>query len=263
MDIANLDTSALDTAAKFFRTMQKAGANLTGPMQDRTKRRNFVEYLEKGCPKINDNGEVVTNQLPEGHELARLILGDDYITPEEMAEAYSFNYTEEQLEHFENTLPDMEKLLQHRQDDSILYPQPSVEQCLVELVVMNDFQLEGRWFNEQKQKFAHEDKTSAGGWLSLRKNGYPGSFNETWQTQKELLSEDERVPNVAEAYCGFSAYHKIRGVWLLKNKYLRTLSVSAGGRRVDVGGFGGVGLSVGGYWDGSRGGGLGVSSARK
>ena len=77
MNIANLDTATLDTVAKFFRTMQKAGADFTGPMQDRTKRRNLAEYLENGCPKVNNNGEVVTNQLPEGYDLARLILGDD------------------------------------------------------------------------------------------------------------------------------------------------------------------------------------------
>ena len=36
--IAHLDTASLDTAAKFFRTMQKVGADFTGPVQSVTKR---------------------------------------------------------------------------------------------------------------------------------------------------------------------------------------------------------------------------------
>ena len=109
-NIAHLDTTVLDTAAKFFRTMQKAGADFTGPMQSITQRRNLVSYLEMGCPKLGDNGGVVINQLPKGHKLARLILGDDYITHEEITTAYDFNYTEEQLEHFADTLPDRQTI---------------------------------------------------------------------------------------------------------------------------------------------------------
>jgi len=45
--------------------------------------------------------------------------------------------------------------------------------------------------------------------------------------------------------------------------YVRTSSVGSGGLRVGVGFFGSGGLVVSLYWGGRRGGGLGVSSARK
>lgn len=53
-DIAHF-TSALDTAAKWFRTMLKAGASLPQlmlPIDNKEARTNLVEYLAAGCPKI-------------------------------------------------------------------------------------------------------------------------------------------------------------------------------------------------------------------
>jgi len=61
-NIAHLDTRVLDTAAKFFRTMQKVGADFTGPMQSVDKRNNLVEYLKLGCPDVYGGG--VINMTP-------------------------------------------------------------------------------------------------------------------------------------------------------------------------------------------------------
>ena len=55
-DIANL-TAALDTGAKFFRVIGGEGVTLEEfmrPVQDRTARRNLVQYLRAGCPKIGE-----------------------------------------------------------------------------------------------------------------------------------------------------------------------------------------------------------------
>ena len=71
-------TAVLDAAAKFFRVMVKAGASLeqfNAPMQSIAKRRNLVAYLKLGCPKVDGSG--VT---PSPSDLARLILGPDFIT---------------------------------------------------------------------------------------------------------------------------------------------------------------------------------------
>jgi hypothetical protein len=59
------------------------------------------------------------------------------------------------------------------------------------------------------------------------------------------------------------AHYEKTGKRLLKDWYSRTLSVASGGRRVDVGYFGGYGLGVGGYWDDRRVCPLGVAASRK
>lgn len=100
-NIAHLDTSALDTAAKFFRTMQKAGADFTGPMQDTKQRRNLVTYLQMGCPKVNDNGEMMMPELPRGEGLCRDILGDYFLSTKEMSVAFGFEYSGRCLDFFE------------------------------------------------------------------------------------------------------------------------------------------------------------------
>ncbi|MDR3547733.1 MAG: hypothetical protein P4M11_05625 [Candidatus Pacebacteria bacterium] len=48
-------TGSLDTAAKFFRTILKAGVGLEQlmlPVDNRTARANFVAFMAAGCPKL-------------------------------------------------------------------------------------------------------------------------------------------------------------------------------------------------------------------
>ena len=49
-----------------------------------TARRNLAAYSKMGCPKVNNNGETINPTLPDGEELAYLILGDDYLSPEDV-----------------------------------------------------------------------------------------------------------------------------------------------------------------------------------
>jgi len=264
-NIANLDTASLDTAAKFFRMMKKARVDFTGPMQSVAKRRNLAEYLQKGCPKANDNGEVVTSQLPEGHELARLILGDDYITPEEVATAYGTSYSDEQLEHFADTLPDTQTILWLRANRYMLIAGPSKEMNLLEVRKLDNkifYSKTKGWYAENCQTFSRDDKVVAGEWLAIRKDEVPNSFSKTWKEQQDLITEVEHVPNAPEVSYAVTAYYKVRGIYLLRGKYVRTSSVSAGGHHVNVGNFDGDGLNVNNYWDDNRNGNIGVSSAR-
>lgn len=265
-NIAHLDTTVLDTVAKFFRTMQKAGANFTGPTQSIVKRRNLVSYLQKGCPKLSDNGEVV-NEFPEGHELARLILGDNYITPKEMTAAYNFNYTDEQLEHFADTLPDLETLAWLNANDYILVATSPTKLNLLQIRELDNnlfYSKTKRYFVIKKEKFAKTNMVKAGGWLAIRKKAVPNSFRKTWKEQQDLITKVESVPNASEVSYAVTAYYKIRGIYLLRSKYVRTSSVDAGGVRVCVGLFGEDGLSVNGRWDYDRvDGGLGVASYRE
>ena len=265
--IAHLDTSVLDTVAKFFRVMQKAGADFTGPMQSISKRRNLVSYLEMGCPKLGDNGELLT--LPEGHELARLILGNDYITPEEVATAYDVGYTDEQFEHFADTLPDMDTILWLRINGYMLIAGPPKDMNLLEVRELNNqlFYSKMKGFyakDNQSYEFAtiQTDVVKAGEWLMINKGEYQNSFNKIWDEQKCLLAEIERIPNVSEVGYAVTAYYKIHKIYLLPFYRVRTSSVSKDGYHVEIGKLCGNGLEVGDYKDNLRYLYVGVSSAR-
>lgn len=262
-------SGVLGTVAKLIRLTEKEDVEWSHwqhPTNNVTARRNLAEYLQKGCPKVNDNGEVVTNQLPEGHELARLILGDDYVTPEEVATAYGVSYTDEQLEHFADALPDTQTILWLRANGYMLIAGPTTELNLLQVRDLDNqlfySKTEG-WYAEDKEKFAQADVVNAGQWLAIRKEAVPNSFSKTWDEQQDLITKVEHVPNAPEVSYAVTAYCKVRGVYLLRGKYVRTSSVDAGGVHVYVGDFDEDGLSVSDYWDGYRGDNIGVSSARK
>ncbi len=177
------------------------------------------------------------DNVPKGYELATLILGDDFISPEEvaMANAYGVNYyTEDQLKHFRDTLPD-EKILQwYQTHDYMLEAGPPTD-----------------------------DKVVAGEWLAICKEEVPNSLRKTWEEQQDLITEVEYVPNVREVSYAVTTYFKVRGIYLLRGKYVRTSSVSGNSNHVNVGDFGKYGFRVNSYCDGSRYGNIGVASARK
>jgi len=260
----------LDTVAKFHRLLAKEGVesdHINVPNNSMVKRRNLADYLKMGCPKVNRNGEVVTNQLPKGHELARLILGDDYITPEEVATAYGVSYTEEQIGHFADTLPSLERITWYKANNFMLVPGFIRDLNLLQVRELDNkvfySKTEG-WYAKDKEKFATDDKVKAGEWLAIRKEAVPNSFNKTWAEQQDLITEVEHVPNAPEVSYAVTAYFKVRGIYLLRGKYVRTSSVSADGDHVNLGYLDEDGLYVHNrYWDGYRHDGFGVASARK
>lgn len=268
MNIANLDTATVDTVAKFLRTMKKAEADFTGPMQSVAQRRNLVAFLNAGCPKINfDEGSVVQSTLPEGEELARLILGDDLITPEDIEAKTGIRYTDEQKAHAIETMPtDLETLQKIKADGMMMVFGPSEDLSLLEVRDLDNqlfYSKKDGWYAKDKEKFARTDKVRAGEWLIIRKTPVDGSTSKNWSEQSAMAKSGDRVPNAAEMSYAVTMYYKVRNVYLLKDIYVRTSSVDAGGRRVFVGHFGSGGLRVVHFWDGHRRSDLGVASARE
>lgn len=259
----------LGTMGKFTANLHHRGVTpemIYAVNRNASKTDNLAHYLKRGCPQINDNGEVVKNQLPEGHNLARLILGDDFITPKEVATAYNVTYSDDQLEHFATTFPTLEKIVWCKSNKAILIPGFVRDLNLLETRELDNklfrSNTEG-WYAEDKQKFSRDDKVTAGEWLMIRKEAVPSSFSKTWKKQQTLITEDEYVPNTSEVSYAITTYYKVRSIYLLRGKYVRTSSVSADGGHVLVGYFDGDGLSVDSYWDDRRYDVIGVASARK
>jgi hypothetical protein len=200
------------------------------------------------------------------YELARTILGKDFISPEDIAKSrLGIVYTDDQLTQFGGTLPTQEVLEWCRDNSYMLVAGPAKEMSLLEVRELKSeyfYSKSEGWYAESKQKFSRDDKVGVW-WIMLRKESVANSTSKTWNEQFALLSKQEVVPNVAEATWGVTTYKAVRGVYLLGNIYVRTSSLDSGGHRVCVGGFGAGGLYVHYCWDDSQSDGIGVSAARK
>lgn len=197
---------------------------------------------------------------------ARSILGNDFISPEEMSAAYDIIYTEDQLKNFGDTLPDKKTLRWYLAHNYMLVAGPPMELNLLQVRKLDNnlFDLKTKgWYAESDQKFAQNNKVTAGEWLAIRKGAAPNSFSKTWSRQQHLITEDEYVPNIPTVSYAVTAYFKVRGIYLLCDKYVRTSSISADFNPVIVGRFGEDGLRVYDCWEGEHSGGIGVASARK
>ncbi len=163
---------------------------------------------------------------------ARFILGNDFISPEEVARVYGFSYTEDQLAHFADTLPDFETLMWLRTNGYMLVAGPNEDlnlfgvralDCLL-FYPHDDYEC---WYIDEKQIFSRTDIVRGGQWLMLRKEGVPNSRSKRWSEQSKLVALPEYIPNVAEVSYGVTAYQKVRGVCLLKDHRFYTSSVNA------------------------------------
>lgn len=208
---------------------------------------------------------VLRNVTPQqkGYEPARTILGDDFISPEEVAEARGISYTEEQLKQLADTLPPAEMLQWCKDNDYAVVAGSPTEMSLLDVRSAKSSlfysKTEG-WY--AGQPFAANEKVVCQ-WLAIRKTEVINSLNKKWDAQQKLLSKDEEVPNAAEMSWFITTYYKVRDVCLFKGIYVRTSSVTSDNRRVNVGGWGGSGLNVHYFWDDFYHSYLGVSASRK
>lgn len=205
------------------------------------------------------------------YDLARSILGKDFISADEIAASRGLSYTEDQLIELGKKLPDQATLEQLRDSGMMLVAGPPTAMSLVDVRALHaDYfflkgpdQDVGAWYDDANEKFSKTDKVEALGWIAVRKEAVEDSFSKNWSEQQELVKEPMVIPNAAEAVWALTTYKAVRDVYLLDELYVRTSSVVSDGSRVYVGGFDADGLCVNVHWDDDRYSYLGVSAARK
>lgn len=260
-------SGVLGTIAKLFRLSEALGVNWVEwqhPTNDVTARNNLAEYLRFGCPKIDLTGHVTTPPLLECANQMRTVLGDDFISPEQVAGAYGWTYTDEQLAHFTGTRPDLKTLLWLHDNGYMLVPGPVSDAKMFEVV---DF--DGNFFSrglksrypQNKHKYLQTDVVQGGQWLRLRKGEVPNSQDRNLNEQLRLVTSPEFVPNAVEVIYAAIVYRRVNGINILPNFCVRTSSVSLGGKPITIshtnGDYFHIGVSpVGGH---PR---VGISSAR-
>ena len=260
----SLNTSALVTAdsPKGQRATEtfRAQYNKAGLDEDGAQRLNehpgFAAYMLVGISRFSAKAQ--------DYNLARTILGKDFISPEEVAKSRKgVVYTDDQLSQFSDTVPSQEVLEWSRDNGYMLVAGPNRPMSLLEVRSLKKdhfYSKEGGWYAEQS--FAQSDKAETR-WIMLRKEPVSESTSKNWNEQQALLSVDEVTPNVAEVAWCVTTYKAVRNAYLLPSVYVRTSSLDSDGVRVSVGLFDARGLGVGSWHDGLRGGGLGVSAGRK
>ena len=199
----------------------------------------------------------------ENEEVARLILGDDIVFPDEIAEVRGLSYTDAQLKHFVDTMPSEEALRWCKTNGHAIVAGPPSPMGLLEvrsLKAEHFYSKADGWY--EGHTFGNGDKAQTE-WLAIRKEPVPNSLNQSWSEQLRLLSKDEQVPNTGEMSWFITTFYEVRGIRLLERIYVRTSSLDSDGHRVYVGYFGARGLIVDNCWDDYRIGNLGLASARK
>ena len=228
--------------------------------------KEFFAQIESGrITKRKLQGFLRTNTAMKNEGVARDIMGDDIIFPDEIAEVRGFSYTEAQLKQLSDIMPTADVMQWCKENGFALMPTPPEAMFLLDIRALKAdhfYSKTGGWYGEDKQKFARDDKTSFG-WIMIKKTPVDKSTSKDWDEQNKLLSDVERVPNVAETVWFITTFYEVRGVRLFERIYVRTSSLDSDGGRVYVGNFGAKGLYVAYNWDSSRHGHLGLASARK
>ena len=245
---------------EFFDNVRKHALNELGldkgAMQRLQGRKGELHrYIMDGIRRFS----AITSQ----YALVRTILGQDFISPMDIAKARGIAYTREQLSEFWDTLPPREVLEWCHEHNYVLLAGPPRSMSLLEIRELRPgyfYSKLGGWC--AGQKFALDERQTPR-WIMLRKELVPGSTSKTWDEQQVLLSGVEVIPNVAEVVWIITTYKAVRDIFLLTNTYVRTSSIDSNGSRVLVGHFDTEGQIILDYRDDHRDDIIGVSSSRK
>ncbi len=216
--------------------------------------------------KDNDLAKKVVRLIQNGgfepstsQKRAREIMGKNIFGVEEAIKHFGVNPTKQQLAYLAE-VPFAESVLEACKDTHVLvavFP-------LSLLDIRGACKDQGLFYNQDwynKQSFAKEKGEV--GWQLIRKTPVSDSTSKTWDEQNKLLGKDDEVPSVRAVVYTMVGHYKATGERLFEKIWVRCSDLASDGHRVDVGYFDAGGLRVNCYWDGHRGGNLGLASARK
>lgn len=200
--------------------------------------RKLVAFHLNGCPRM-DQGEISTGvALSEQEEIARNILGQDFLSTGQVEQAYGFSYMENLRKTLAITVPSVEALRWARDEGRVVMPTLPYDYSLLQYLDFADilFPREiDKWLVRSFRSFSGVDTVQSCSWLTVRKEPYPDSLNKDLTQQQKLLGEEEYIPNVTELMYAIHTYYKVSGVCLLKNVSVRTSSKERSGQSVIVG----------------------------
>ncbi|MCK5061297.1 hypothetical protein KAR28_01990 [Candidatus Parcubacteria bacterium] len=174
---------------------------------------------------------LLRRKFDSNYTLAREILGNKFISPEEIAQDCGHTYSDNLFQHFAETLPSRKELQRIRENDAMLIAGPPKSMSLLEVcehnILLCRYEEKIEWLTEDKEKFSRED-TVAAEWFVMPRADVP-------IFKLDNFSEVEHPPNAAEVAWGAMIYRKIRGFWLFPYSLAETSSVDSEGLHVNMG----------------------------
>lgn len=149
--------------------------------------------------------------------LARSVLGEDFISPEEiMAARPEFTYSGDQLLLLSASMPELEVLELCKEKGMLLIPGPPKKLSLgdIQSVLGNKivFADSPYWHSCQARP----------GWIAIRKEQLPNSTKKSYREQRLLVSKGEYVPNIAEMGWLIATVIGVRRIILFEHIMVRT-----------------------------------------
>lgn len=182
--------------------------------------------------------------MKEQFSVAKSILDLSFISPDEIVgSTQKIVYTEAQLRFLWETFPSVEVIQWGADNDYMLFPGPCKPMFIADIHLSWP-----EYFKDQddilyfKDDNNHQDTISTR-WVMLRKNLIPGSLGKNFDEQRQMLSADETIPNVATVAWGLAMSKSVRNLYLLPDKTVRTSSVYRG-THYSIGKFLPRGMSV-------------------
>jgi len=258
--LVTIDNPKGQKATETFRTQHSKNGLTEKNAQALKKSSGFVNYLLTGIKRFFM--KYFFMRVPE-YELARTILGKDFIPPERiMRSCKGIAYTNKQLAQFKKTVPAREILEWCRDNNFMLIAGPDRPMSFLEINVMrSNYFYFGKSGFYADRNFSQKDKVETK-WHMICKVPAPESVLKSWEEQQDTISDVETVPNVAEFTWAITTYKKIRGVYLFHKFYVRTSSLDLDGNHISVGNFDKRGMFIDAIRDGLRFGLLGLSVTR-
>lgn len=161
-------------------------------------------------------------KLPSDYESARLILGDDFIAPEEIEIARRISYAEKSLLYYVNTVPSESVLRQYKENNYTVIAGPPEPINLYDIYGLNPIMFShlsdsfyGNWFWATCPDYNNflKEKKIVPDWLIFKKTpvSSPKAKGTTVENHKKFLMEYERVPDLIETVWGITTYMEVRG----------------------------------------------------
>ncbi len=188
-------------------------------------------------------GAFLGNDYTEAnYDSVRDILGENFVSPGEVAEARKCTYSDELRQQFAKTLPSEEFLLWLRDHCCVLMPGPPVPMSLLEIRDLDSslfYSGPNSWYAHSNQKFSCDERVSVQ-WLVL---GRDISQNE----QEKFPPGTKFAHTTADICWGITSYKKVCNTWLFSHIHLKTSSRDAAGHCVSIGLLKTGGISVMNY----------------
>jgi len=198
---------------------------------------------------------------PTSQKRAHEIMGKNYFGIKEAIEYFGVNPTKQQLAYFAEVPFSEETLVASKGTHILIAVFPMSILDIRDIAKSSGQHLFRNQDCYDTQAFA-KDKGEIG-WQLVHKFPVESSRDKIWNEQQALLSEDEEIPKAQVLVYTIIGHFLVTGERLFETTYVRCVDLYSDSTRVVVGIFDLGGLLVINFWDDSRNGYLGLSSARK